>query len=35
VRERVVVLVLETQAGYGLRWEAIVSVVEKVGVVSR
>jgi transposase len=35
VRERTVALVLETQTDYGSRWEAIVSVAEKVGVVSR
>jgi aminopeptidase C len=36
VRERAVALeVLETQADYGSQWEAIVSVAEKVGVVSR
>jgi transposase len=31
VRERAVALVLETQSDYGSRWEAIVSVAEKVG----
>ena len=35
VRERAVALVLETQTDDGSRWEAIVSVAEKVGVVSR
>jgi transposase len=32
VRERAVALVLETQSDYGSRWEAIVSVAQKVGV---
>jgi transposase len=32
VRERAVALVLESQSDYGSRWEAIVSVAEKVGV---
>ena len=31
-RAVVLVLVLESQSDYGLQWEAIVSVVEKVGV---
>ena len=32
VRERAVALVLESQSDYGSQWEAIVSVVGKVGV---
>ena len=32
VRERAVALVLETQSDDGSRWEAIVSIAEKVGV---
>jgi transposase len=32
VRERAVAVVLETQSDYGWQWEAIVSVVEEVGV---
>jgi len=32
VRERAVALVLENPSDYGSRWEAIVSVVTKVGV---
>jgi transposase-like protein len=35
VREHAVTLVWETQADYGSRWEAIVSVAEKLGVLSR
>jgi transposase len=34
VRERAVVLVLESQSDYGSQWEAIVSVAQKVGVSS-
>ena len=34
VRERAVALVWDTQADDGSRWEAIVSVTEKLGVLS-